>query len=176
MIKIGAVTYFNKLNIKCTTTVCEKAGDFFGDNPLARIGFSSNNYVRRHYVTSGRFKASYPDTVYPDEYDGVGCVWPFSDYKEVNNYVVTAMEDNSAFHCFLPIGSRRMVTHEFFNLSAGEEYLAKVGKIYSPDVDSYVNGNFTKAFTLIACQENDSTITLTKDGKIAAFFTILPYG
>lgn len=170
MIKIGEAVYFNKLNMKVTTTICEKAGEFFGDNPLSRIGFSAGNYVRRHFVISGQFKASYPDTQYADEFDGVGCVWPYSDHKEVDNYVVTAMEDNSAFHCFLPIGSGRQVLHEIYDVKSSDTFLAGVGKIYCPTVNYTVNGDKKKAFSLVACSEISTTIKLTKNGKIAAFY------
>ena len=174
MIKIGTATYFHKLNIKVTTTICEHAGDFFGDNPLARIGFSSETYIRRHFGTSGSFKASYPGTVYPDEFPGTGSVWPYADHKEVDNYVVTALEDNSAFHCFLPIGQGRLIDHFFVELTAGEEYIAEVGRIYCPTTSCILNGNPTKAFTMVACSENNSVITLDNDGKVAAFFAVTP--
>jgi len=172
MIKIGEPTYFTKLNIKVTTTICEQAGDFFGDNPLSRIGFSADTYVRRHYVTSGKFKASYPDTDYPDEFDTVGCVWPYNDHKDVNNYVVTAMEPNSAFHCFLPIGKGRQIQHDIVEMEANTNYVAKQGKIYSPSVDFYVDGVLKKAFSLLACSESDATIKLAKKGTIAIFYAI----
>jgi hypothetical protein len=170
MIQIGEAVYFHKLNMKVTTTICEKTGDFFGDNPLSRIGFSAGNYVRRHYVTSGSFKASYPGTQYEDEIDTVGCVWPYEDHKEVDNYVVTALEDNSAFHCFLPIGAGRQIVHEFYSAKKGQKFVAKQGKVYSPAVDYYVNGSLKKAFSLLACSDNDATIELAKGGKIAAFY------
>lgn len=170
MINISDAVYFYNLNMKVSHTTFEKAGDVIADNPLSKIGFSAGTYVRRHYIDAGRFEASYPSTQYQSDFGEVGMVWPYDDHKDVDNYHIESLVDNSSFYCFLPIGKGRQVLHEFYDVNSGDNFVAKKGKIYSPSIEYYLDGTLQKAFGLVACVDNDKIIEFRKNGKVAAFY------
>lgn len=169
-ISYGGSNAFKNNNINVHTTIYGQAGDS-STRILKQPGLTAEDYARRHYVVSGGFRASYPNSNVIDETGMVGTVWPFNEYKEVESFIITAIEDNSSYHCITPVGPYH-IEHEKYNVKAGESFNVYKGNIYLSTADFTVNGYVHTAGAVLGCENGDATITMNADGLLTRFWAV----
>jgi hypothetical protein len=170
-ISYGGGNFFKNLNINVHTTIYGKKGDSSTRN-LKMPGLSATTYARRHYVLSGEFSSSFPNSNVPDESGGVvGTTWPFADFKDVEAFTITAVKDNSSYHCITTVGKNH-IEHEEYEIADNSTFLATQGRIYIASVDCTVNGETHKAGSVLACENGDAELTFTQGGKVTAYSSV----
>jgi len=166
MIRIGVQSNFPRIFMATATTVFDKAGEMLKDNYMSSYGLNANSYARRHYIISGGFRASFPNSNVADDIDYIGNVWPYAEDRNVNNFDITALEDNSSYICFIPYGSSQ-VKHEVIEV---QDYVATIGRAYVPSVDFTFNGQPQKAHTVVTCSRADAHLVLSQKAKLTIFY------
>ena len=169
-ITFGKGNQFKNINMSVYTTVYSIKGDSL-TRDLKNTGLSSSSYVRRHYVISGEFGCSFPDSDLPDESGGVGTVWPFDEFKNVDSFTISALKDGSSYHCMTPIGKYH-IEHKEYNLKANQTLAAEKGNIYISTVDFMVDNEVHPAGAVLACENNNCTLTMSSAGKVTSFLAV----
>lgn len=175
-IQFGGGNSFPDLGLRVHTTIYENAGDQ-ATRKLTKPGLSSTTYARRHCVISGGFNVTYPNDSYPmekgsDIVNDLGiCIWPTVELKNIQEFTIIATNDNSAYHCFVPLDNKQ-IQHSVETLTKNTNYIAKQGSVYCTNADYKLNGITQKAGTLIVCSTQDATIIPQSDGVIAKFTAV----
>jgi hypothetical protein len=170
-ITYGKGNRFKNNKMLVYTTFYSDKGDSV-TRSLKNAGLNSSNYARRHYVVSGEFGCSYPNSSLPDETGGIiGTTWPFNDFKDVDSFTIISLENSSSYHCFIPIGPY-YIDHKTYDLKTNDSFVATKGCVYVSTVDFTINDEIHEAGAILACEDNDATVIMKADGKITAFVAI----
>ena len=170
----GSTTTFKALYLSILTTLYEKSGDV-DEHVLSNLGLTSLTYDRRNYLLTGGFKVNYPGSDYPDDiFDTIGAIELLNeDYRPVDRFKITSLEDNTSCLCILPVGRRRQVQHEFIPLTKGTAFTATCGRLYVPNVGFTILDRAVPAGTPIDCSITDKSIVPDKDGIITAYYSVI---
>jgi hypothetical protein len=169
----GSPTNFKALHLSILTTLYKNAGDI-DEHVLSNVGLTSATYDRRNYLLTGGFKVGYPGSDYPDDvFDTIGAIELLKeDYRPVDRFTITSLENNTTCLCILPIGRRRQVQHAFIPLVKGVGLAAARGRLYVPNVSFAISDRAMPAGTPIECSAADKSIVPDADGILTAYSSI----
>ena len=169
----GTPRNFKALYLTVLTTLYENTGDV-DEHVLSSVGLTSRTYDRRNYILTGSFKVSYTGSDYPDDiFNSISAIeLPMEDYRPVDRFKITALEDNTSCICIMPIGRRRQVQHKFMPLVKGTPFTAERGGLYVPDVGFTITDLAVPAGTVIDCSDTDKSIVPNEDGIITMYFIV----
>jgi hypothetical protein len=181
---MGGTVSFDNFPIQVNTAIFGEAGDTFVDKITSR-GLSKDSYLRRHVLVSGFFKI---ETMVDDEV--VGEYWTESENimrlrhgvvvfpthdEDITGWKLTALADNSSYHCILPLRRKiHMVKDTITRIPAGGGFGMKTGRLYIANVPITVNGILKNPFEPVACIYNEMDVFPQQDCAMAEFY-IEPY-
>lgn len=161
----GRTNPFHKQKIDVGTVMFENIGDAIRVK-LKKKSLSSETYAKRHFVVSGRFKVSYPGTDYQDYFAGPGVIWPTSSVNvDVSEFVVTAVEPNSSYHCFITSNERKVV-HDSVPVTKGQELALEPGEIYASSVPFTIGDKVGSVGTVMCFNEQGKVFVAQEEGEL----------